>query len=91
MPSPLCDATQPSPIVAPRQEGSHPPESETTVSGKAAMAVSQPLTLPEDVVTLSSSPGGSSLQRKASQPVSNEERQALLKLKTPRDSFSVYG
>ena len=88
MQSPLRDATQLSPTVAPRQQGAHP---SAKVSGKATMAATQPPSLPEDVVTLSSSPDGSSPNRKASQPVSNEEKLALLKLNSPRDGFSVYG
>jgi hypothetical protein len=91
MQSPLRDATQPTPSVVPRQQATHPSESETTVSGKATKAATQPLSLPEDVVTLSSSDDGSSPKRKASQPVSNEEKQALLKVKSPRGGFSVYG
>jgi hypothetical protein len=91
MQSPLYDATQPSPAVVPRQQGAHPSGSETTVSGKAAMAATPPLSLPEDVVTLSSPHDGSSPQKKASQPVSNEERQALLNVNPPGAGFSVYG
>jgi hypothetical protein len=49
------------------------------------------LSLPEDVVTLSSSNDDSSPRKKASQPVSNEEKQALLRLNSPRNRFSVYG
>jgi len=90
MQSPLRDATQPFPTVVPRQQAAHPSESETTVSGKATMAAAQPLSPPEDVVTLSSH-DGSSPKREASQPVSNVEKQALLKLNSPRGSFSVYG
>jgi hypothetical protein len=91
MQSPLRDATQTSPTVVPLQPGAHPSGSETTVSGKAASAATQPLNLPEDVVTLSSSQDSPSAKTKASQPVSNEEKQALLKVNSPRDGFSVYG
>ncbi|MDR3578561.1 MAG: hypothetical protein P4L44_01215 [Oryzomonas sp.] len=61
------------------------------MSGKAATAATQSLSLSEDVVTLSSSHDGSFPKKEASQPVSNEERQALLNLNTSRDGFSVYG
>jgi len=92
MQSPLRDVTQPSPAAIPRQLAAHPSGSETTVSGKATTAAKQPLRLPEDVVTLSSSSrDGASPKRKASQPVSSEEREALLKLNSLRGSFSVYG
>jgi len=92
MQSPLRDATQPSPTVVPRQQAAHQSDSEkTTVSGKAAMAVTQQPSPPEDVVTLSSSRDGSSLRGNASQPVSSDEKQALLESNSPRDSFSVYG
>jgi len=90
MQSPLLDATRQSPTVAPRQQEAHPSASEAKVSGKAAMAATQPLSLPEDVVTLSSSLDDSAHKRKASQPVSNEEKQALLG-NNPQDGFSVYG
>jgi hypothetical protein len=92
MQSPLRDATQTPPTVVPRQQAAHLSDSEkSTVSGKAAMAVIQPLSPPKDVVTLSSSRDGSSSKRKASQPVSSDEKQALLESNSPRDSFSVYG
>jgi hypothetical protein len=62
-----------------------------TVPGKTITATTGPLSLPEDIVTLSSSNDDSSSKMKASQPVSNEEKQALLKVNSPRDRFSVYG
>jgi len=86
----LREATQSSPGVVLRQHSAHPSKDETTVPGKATAAATQPLSLPEDVVTLSSSNHDPSPRRKASQPVSNEEKQALLG-NNPREGFSVYG
>jgi hypothetical protein len=91
MQSPLRDATQSAPSVVPHKQVERSSVSVTTVVRKAATATTQPLSLPEDVVTLSSSHDGSSPKMKASQPVSNEEKKALLKIKSPRGSFSVYG
>jgi hypothetical protein len=91
MQSPLRDATQSTPAVVPRQQASNPSANVKTVAGKATTATVQPLRLPEDVVTLSSSNDDSSPKRKASQPVSNEEKQALLRENSQRDRFSVYG
>ena len=91
MQSPQLEATHPSSGVVLRQQAAHSSESEKRVSGKAPAAAAQPLTLPEDVVTLSSSDNNSFPKRKASQPVSNEEKQALLGKDSPRDGFSVYG
>ncbi len=91
MQSPLRGATQSAPAVVPHKQVERSSASVTTAVRKATTATTQPLSLPEDVVTLSSSRDGTAPKREASQPVSNEEKKALLKIKSPRDSFSVYG
>jgi len=70
-----------------RRQTEQPPASEASTAGKTVTPAAQPLTLPEDIVTLSSAPEGTPPARKASKPVSNEERRALLH----PNSFSVYG
>lgn len=82
--STLLDTTQPAGTTVSRQQAEQPP-----VNG-AAKAATQPLGLPEDIVTLSSSEG-SDPRKITSQPVSSEEKRALLRPDSPRSSFSVYG
>jgi len=91
MQSSVRDVTQTTPGMIPRQQAEEPSATGTVVARKSAAAATQPLSLPEDVVTLSSSPKGILSEKKASQPVSSEEKKALLHPNTSRTSFSVYG
>lgn len=88
MSSPVRDITQSTAVVTLRQPSELPSLNEAAAVTKAA---TQPLSLPDDIVTLSSLREESSPTKKASQPVSIEERKALLAPNSPRKNFSAYG
>lgn len=87
--SPVHDLTQATSVVMPHQQPELPPVNEAAAVAKATSA--RPLSLPDDVVTFSSLSEDSSPKKKASQPVSNEERRALLDPSSLRKNFSVFG
>jgi len=82
------DVTQASPGMMPRHQGERPPATGPAAAGNTAVAATPTRGLPEDIVTLSSSPGP---EKKASQPVSGEEKKALLRPDSPKAGFSTYG
>lgn len=74
-----------------RQIAGSPPANEAAAVRHTA-AANRPRTLPDDIVTLSTSLHDSDQKRKASEPVSREEKQALLQSPgSPQGGFSVYG
>ncbi len=91
MQSSVSGITQATSALMSRQQAEQLPVNEAVAAGKAALPTAQSLTLPEDIVTLSSSSGGAPPAKKASKPVSNEERKALLHPQPSRNGFSVYG
>ena len=89
---PVTTSTIPNPATAaiPKNTSAQAPKSaktsENSPTGKA-------LSLPEDIVTLSTSPKtdqGSSTLKKTSQPVSSPERDALLKPSSGESTISIY-
>jgi hypothetical protein len=74
-----------------RQQAERPPANETAAVKRVTPAANQSLTLPDDIVTLSTSPEDSPKNMKPSQPVSREEKQALLQPGSSQGGFSVYG
>lgn len=67
---------------------------ETPVAKELPLSTGKPITLPEDVVTLSSEVRGESVTsspKKSSIPVSQDEKQALLGPHSTPKGFSVYG
>ncbi|GFE61413.1 hypothetical protein AOG2_20000 [Geobacter sp. AOG2] len=91
MQSSISDVIESAPGVVSPQQAKRPTMNETAGGRKTATVTPQLLSLPEDVVTLSSSSEGAPPAKKTSQPVSNEERKALLHPNSPHSSFSVYG
>ncbi|KAA0895379.1 hypothetical protein [Oryzomonas rubra] len=82
---------QPTSQLVSRQLAERPATNETAAV-KHAAAASRPRTLPDDSVTFSTSLKDSPQRMKASQPVSSEEKQALLQPPgSPLGGFSVYG
>ena len=81
--------TQPAAPEVSRQLAERPAAHETVMVKHAA--ANQSLTLPDDIVTLSTSQEDSPQKMKPSQPVSSEEKQALLQPDSPHGRFSVYG
>ena len=83
--------TQPAAPEVSRQLAERPAAHEAVVVKHTAAAANQSLTLPDDIVTLSTSQEDSPQKMKPSQPVSSEEKQALLQPDSPHGRFSVYG
>lgn len=83
----------PADIVAPNQIRSSAAKKKTHAEKETSRTVSTPLTLPEDIVTLSSNNVGESTASPKKSPsvaVSNDERQALLGGDSSANHISVY-
>ncbi|QEM68086.1 hypothetical protein FO488_07875 [Geobacter sp. FeAm09] len=74
-----------------RHQAERPSANETPLAEHAAVAARRTVALSGDIVTLSTSQEDSPPKMKASQPVSSEEKQALLQPNSPYGGFSVYG
>jgi len=88
---PVSGTTQSTSGVISLRQAEQRQVNQAPVAGKTAKGTARTLTLPEDIVTLSSSPEGTPPAKKASKPVNNEERKALLHPSSPQNNFSVYG
>jgi hypothetical protein len=80
--------------IQPKQPHQRPYGSEPAQDNASGKISAQTNTATEDYVTLSSSSSNSgdpATRKKPSQPVSGNEKQALLNSKSPQFNFSIYG